>query len=180
LTLVLKTVFASMLLTTSMNLVGADEYRALDRIQTTNLRTAAKIGSVDGHDRYLMPAVIYQESKAGLDKKHQTFIGIGQVGFAAVREVLQEYPEVSSSCGGINHKSPKNVIRRAVQENDRCGITVASKYMVVIKEKYGISGEEHQVVAYQRGPIAGKKVKSSQYSKSVMRHKRNLKNLFKE
>ncbi len=79
--------------------IGADEYHTLDVNQIYNLKMAATIGQNDGHSRYLLPAIIYQETKAGENKKHKNFAGIGQLSRTAVKEVLAEYPNISAQCG---------------------------------------------------------------------------------
>ena len=154
--------------------IGADEYQLLDQKQTSNLRFAANIGSKDGHPKMLVPAIIYQESKAGDDKKHRSFIGIGQLTVGAIKEVFIEHPDVSELCEGASAKSSSSKLVKTVQSNDRCGITVTSKYLKVLKEKYGLRTVEQQVVGYQMGPAAAKKIRSSPYSKSVFNHKAKL------
>lgn len=170
----LQTILVGAAVLVPLTTIGADEYRVLDNNQTSNLRIAAKIGSNDGHPRLLVPAIIYQESKAGDDKKHSSFIGIGQLTLIAIKEVLQEHPDVSVECEGASAKTNPLKLKKTVQNNDRCGISVTSKYLKVLKEKYGIKTVEQQVVAYQLGPNAAKKLTSSPYSKSVMRHKAKL------
>lgn len=140
---------------------------------------AAKTGVSDGHKQYVLPAIIYQESKAGQDKNHSVFIGIGQVSIIAAREVLIEHPDVGEVCGDIHEKSPIKEIRRNVHHNDKCGITMASKYLAIIRDKYKIGSIEQQIVAYQMGPIAAKRVASSPYSRSVLMHAQYLIRMFR-
>lgn len=140
---------------------------------------AAEAGVSDGHKHYVLPAIIYQESKAGVDKDHDVFIGIGQVSIIAAREVLIEHPNVGEVCGNIHRKSPISEIRKHVYHNDKCGVTMASKYLAIIRDKYKILSVEHQIVAYQMGPIAAKRVFSSAYSRSVLSHAQHLMRIFR-
>jgi hypothetical protein len=174
-----KIVIAALIGMVSLPLIGANEYNLLNPYQTSNLKLAAKTGVSDGHKQYVMPAIIYQESKAGQDKDHPVFIGIGQVSIIAAREVLIEYPEVGEVCGNIHKKSAIKEIRRNVHHNDKCGITMASKYLAIIRDKYKIRSVEHQIVAYQMGPIAARRVQSSAYSRSVLTHAQYLIRIFR-
>lgn len=150
--------------------IGADEYRVLTEKQTKNLFLASQIGVKDGHNKFTIPAIIYQESKAGADKNHPTFIGAGQVTAGAIKEVIKEAPASLVYCKSTDVSK----LKKLAQSNDACGIAIASGYLKVIRTKYKFHLPEQQLVAYQMGPIAAKRVASSKYSKSVLAHKRKL------
>jgi len=163
----------------SLPIVGANEFDLLSDTQTTNLKMAVSTGITDGHPRLVMPGIIYQESKAGVIKDHKTFIGIGQVSIIAAREVLIEHPAVSKTCSGITHTSPNKIIKAQIHNDDQCGIAIASKYLRIIREKYKITPVEQQIVAYQMGPIAAKRVFSSAYSRSVLSYGQRMMRIFR-
>lgn len=170
----LQTILVVGAILTSPSSIGADEYRLLDDNQTKNLKIAARIGTQDGHPQMLIPAIIYQESRAGGHKSGSSYIGIGQVSIVAIREVLTEHPDVADVCDGVTQKTPTSRLKKTVGNNDRCGISVASKYLKLMKDKYGFQRVEQQVVAYQLGPRAARRVNSNSYSKSVIKHKSKL------
>ena len=172
--------FLSTILVTACSLmplttIGADEYHALDVNQIYNLKMAATIGQNDGHSRYLLPAIIYQETKAGENKKHKNFAGIGQLSRTAVKEVLAEYPNISAQCG-IRTNNPLKLFQ-TIKHDDVCGQIVSSKYMAVLRDRYGYRDMTHQIIAYQAGPIAAKNKKTSPYAKSVVAHMANLRRI---
>lgn len=163
----------------SLPIVGANEFDLLSEVQTSNLKMAVSTGIKDGHPILVMPGIIYQESKAGVIKDHKTFIGIGQVSIIAAREVLTEHPAVSAACNGISKTSPNKTIKDEIHNDDRCGIAIASKYLRIIREKYKITPVEQQIVAYQMGPIAAKRVFSSAYSRSVLSYGQRMMRIFR-
>jgi hypothetical protein len=167
----IDTILAVVLVATPMASIGADEYRVLTETQTKNLFLASQIGAKDGHNKFTIPAIIYQESKAGADKNHPTFIGAGQVTAGAIKEVIKEEPASLVYC---NKSTDVSKLKKLAQSNDACGIAIASGYLKVIRTKYKFHSTEQQLVAYQMGPIAAKRVASSKYSKSVLAHKRKL------
>lgn len=157
----------------SLSIFSNDPYTNLSNSQMSNLKLAEQVNNKDGHPPFLIPAIIFQESKAGkyLESPAPHF-GMGQMSIATSKEVLTAFPEARKICG-VDTRSSGEAIKTALERNPECSISMVSWYCTILQTRYKISSLPQLIAAYQMGPNSAKKkkVSSTPYSKSVERHR---------
>lgn len=136
------------------------------------------IAKEDGHkDPELLPAVIFQETRAGAGnflretvlhlsaKYREKCFGVGQIKLQATKAVLKKYPELRDE---YLIKNTDEEIVTALMLNDEFNIKVASKYLRMM-EPFGSNTSSWKAAAYNRGPggAKGHDLNSLGYVKSV-------------
>lgn len=154
-------------------------------VQARNLAMAFEIAKKDGHAYpQLLQGIILQESRAGDMEKfrvagqefglgpNQRYYGVGQIKLSAARDVLVRYPEMWNEFD-FQTSTDEEVIAKLI-ENDEFNISVASKYLLILRE-YGYTTPQQLAIAYNRGPGGARNAgPSTDYSRGVMKHIRNV------
>jgi hypothetical protein len=156
--------------------------RNLTRRQAELLILAYEIAKNDGHQYpQLLQGILLQESNAGrLDsykvagqefglKTNERYYGIMQIKLAAARYVLTKYPQLQKDFGF--HTSTDEEIIAKLIENDTFNLSVASKYLLVLKGM-GYNTIQELSVAYNKGGAGARGVNPSTnpYALGVLAH----------
>lgn len=128
------------------------------------MQTAYAVGYADGHkDPTLLQAILLQESAAGTMKHHrvvhpnknQSYFGAMQIKLGAAKDVLKKWPEMFDQYA-FDTRTDDEIKARLIVD-DAFNIAIASKYLVILRDRYGYTG--HMLLnAYNRGPGGAKKV----------------------
>ena len=154
--------------------------------QTRILAMAYEIAKRDGH-RYpqLLQGIVLQESKAGAMSSYkvagqetglgpnQRYYGVAQIKLAAARDVLDRYPTLKKEFS-FQTQTDEEIIAKLI-ENDRFNLSVASKYLLILRS-YGYDTIGQLALAYNQGPGGARNFDSgtNEYSVKVMRHIQGL------
>ena len=158
----------------------------LSHRQTEILGMAYNIAKKDGH-KYpqLLQGILMQESNAGeLSsykvagqefglKTNERYYGVGQIKLAAAKYVLDKYPDMRDDFE-FHTRTDEEVIAKLI-ENDQFNISVASKYLLVLKS-FGYDTMKQLALAYNQGVAGarGKDADTNAYSNGVMKHSKTL------
>jgi hypothetical protein len=168
------------------NKVAVEIPKNLSAHQAQILGMAYDIAKNDGHKQpQLLQGIVLQESNAG-DSKYKVagqeaglkpnsrYYGVGQIKLAAAQEVLNRYPKMKQEFE-FHTNTDEEIIAKLI-ENDRFNLSIASKYLLVLKS-YGYDTIRQVAVAYNKGAGGAKGVdpNTNQYSLGVMAHIQNLK-----
>ena len=157
----------------------------LSEKQVKNLLMATSIGKHDGHDPNLLPAIILKETQAGAYPSYNVagqeyglntnnrYYGIAQIKLAAAKDVLGAYPQLRDDFE-FHTKTDEEIIAKLI-ENDTFNMSIASKYLVMLK-RYGYDTPREVALAYNQGPGGAKRFDANthQYSVGVMKHMQSL------
>jgi len=163
--------------------------KSLTRKQANLLGMAYDIAKHDGH-KYpqLLQGIILQESHAG-DltsykvagqefglRTNERYYGVAQIKLAAARDVLNRYPQLKEDFD-FHTNTDEEVIAKLI-ENDRFNLSVASKYLLVLKSS-GYDTIKQLALAYNQGAGGARHLDpdTNHYSKGVMAHIQELKKL---
>jgi hypothetical protein len=151
------------------------------------LSMAYDIAKHDGH-KYpqVLQGILLQETVAGSLasykvagqefglKTNERYYGITQLKLAATRDVLAKYPNMKSEFK-FQSNTDEEVIAKLI-ENDRFNLSVASKYLMVLKSA-GYNTISQLALAYNQGAegAKGKDADTNHYSRGVLNHISNLK-----
>lgn len=155
--------------------------------QAQMLALAYEIAKKDGHEYpQLLQGIILQESKAGGMEKYRVagqefglgpnerYYGVGQIKLAAARDVLKRHPDMWEEFD-FHTSTDEEVIAKLIN-NDRFNITVASRYLLLLRQ-YGFRTPQELAIAYNRGPGGARNAgPSTEYSRAVMNHIHNIQN----
>ena len=155
--------------------------------QAQMLALAYEIAKKDGHEHpQLLQGIILQESKAGGMAKYRVagqefglgpnerYYGVGQIKLSAARDVLKRHPYMWEDFD-FHTSTDEEVIAKLI-ENDRFNITVASRYLLILRQ-YGFRTPQELAIAYNRGPGGARHAgPSTEYSRAVMNHIHNVEN----
>lgn len=130
------------------------------------LNLAYELGKQNGFKNpEIVQAVLLQESHAGgLDRFRvanpgpEAYYGPMQIKLAAARDVLKEWPRMFDDYKF--HTRTDDEIKANLILNDRFNIEVGTRYLKILKTRYGFSGRE-LLNAYNRGPGGVKAVDDS-------------------
>jgi hypothetical protein len=155
--------------------------------QSELLHMAYDIAKSDGH-KYpqLLQGILLQESRAGNLasykvagqefglKTNERYYGVTQIKLAAARDVLGRYPSMKSEFK-FQSNTDEEVIAKLI-ENDRFNLSIASKYLIVLKAA-GYNTVSQLALAYNQGATGakGKDPDSNPYSRGVLNHISSLK-----
>lgn len=143
--------------------------------QTIILTAAHQIAQNDGHPNpKLLQGIALKESKAGdflLSAKQQMYApqyGVMQIKTVAAREVLDA--ENLWSAFGFRTRSNDELKIRLIND-DKFNMTMASKYLKYLRERYNLKSETSLLCAYNQGPSGAKSRagKANSYASSVIR-----------
>lgn len=151
------------------------------------LGMAYNIAKVDGH-RYpqLLQGILLQESHAGnLSsykvagqefglKTNERYYGITQIKLAAAKDVLGRFPSVRTEFR-FQSNTDEEIIAKLI-ENDKFNLSVASKYLLILKSA-GYDTVAKLALAYNQGAggAKGKDADTHPYSRGVLNHISNFK-----
>lgn len=121
------------------------------------LNLAYEMGRKNGlKNPEVVQAILLQETLAGgLDKYRvanpgpEAYFGPMQIKLAAARDVLNRWPALYSEYGF--HTRTDDEVKANLILNERFNIEVGTKYLVILKQVYGLSGRT-LMNAYNRGP----------------------------
>lgn len=115
------------------------------------LKVSYEIAKDDGFSNpFILPAIIYQESEAKpIPKPKSKYYGLGQMSIQATKEVLSFYPYLKDLFH-LKSSSDKELKQQLIN-NHKFNITVTSKYLLILKEKYRLNGKA-LLSGYNRGP----------------------------
>jgi len=127
------------------------------------LNMAYEVGKSNGFkDPELMQAILLQETQAGGMDRYKVanagpdaYFGPMQIKLTAAKDVLLKWPSLFSVFGF--HTRTDDEIKANLILNERFNLEVAAKYLLILKQTYGLSGRE-LVNAYNRGPGGVKNV----------------------
>ena len=155
--------------------------------QAQLLTMAYEIAKEDGHKQpQLLQGILLQETKAGAMntykvagqeyglKTNERYYGIFQIKLAAAKEVLSKYPVVWKEFHFQTH-TDEEIIAKLI-ENEKFSTSIASKYLLILKQ-YGYNTIEQLSAAYNQGAGGAKKVDphTFHYSVGVMKNIQMLK-----
>jgi hypothetical protein len=152
-------------------------YPFLTSKQSELLNRALEIGKSDNHKNpEILQGILMQETKAGAAEyksaKNNCF-GIFQIKIAAAQDVLKNFPELVLQFG----ISPTNTtkLRHKLIHDDEFNISVASKYLLILK-RYGYVTIKELSLAYNQGAGGAKRLNPNTfgYSISVVKHIKRL------
>jgi len=134
---------------------------ALTPEQQHLLTFAHKVAMRDGHPPKYVQGILLTESDAGMNptmNKKKKYFGVGQIKLVAAKEVLETYPYLEKK---YSVKTDSAIVR-ALKTNPYFSTEVLSKYLVIIEERYGHTGNR-LLEAYNQGPVAVKRATSFPY-----------------
>jgi hypothetical protein len=149
--------------------------------QARVLTLAYQIAERDGH-RYpqLLQGILLQETLAGgLDSynvaggeyglaTNKRYYGLGQIKLSAAKDVLAAYPVLWTEFE-FHGRTDEEIIAKLI-ENEAFNISVASKYLLILRQ-YGYSTPHELAKAYNMGPGGARHAgATTHYSEGVMRH----------
>lgn len=150
------------------------------------LSMAYQIAKEDGHKHpQLLQGIILQESWAGAHhaykvaghefglRPNERYYGVAQIKLAAAKDVLARYPSMRKEFG-FHTTMDEEIIAKLI-ENDRFNLTVASRYLLILKS-YGYDTIRQLALAYNQGPGGARNHDSEThyYSNGVMKHIQRL------
>lgn len=159
----------------------------LTKTQVKNISLAYDIGKRDGLAPSLLPAIILQETQAGEHRAYKVagqefglapnkrYYGLAQIKLAAAKDVLDEYPSLRHTFS-FHTKTDEEIIAKLI-ENDEFNLSIASKYLVMLRDR-GFSTIQQLALAYNQGPGGARQFNANthHYPQGVMRNLQRLKN----
>jgi hypothetical protein len=154
--------------------------------QAKLLSMAYQIAKEDGH-RYpqILQGIILQETHAGELrhykvagqefglKTNERYYGVGQIKLSVAKDVLKRYPQLKDKFN-FNTEMDEEIIAKLI-EDDRFNLTVASKYLLILRD-HGYDTIKQLALAYNQGPAGAKRFDSDthHYSNGVMKYIQKL------
>lgn len=133
----------------------------LNKRQLTLLSMAYDIAKRDGHTHpQLLQGIILQESHAGNLtsykvagqefglKTNERYYGVAQIKLVAAKDAMARFPSLRSEFG-FQSNTDEEIIAKLI-ENDKFNLSVASKYLLVLKT-YGYNSVRELALAYNQG-----------------------------
>lgn len=133
--------------------------------QRSILNMAYIIAKKDGHEYpELLQGILLQETGAGLIKRYkvvgqeyglkptQRYYGLAQIKLSATWDVLRRFPKMKQEFK-FNTMTDDEIIAKLI-ENDKFNIAVASKYLLILRER-GYTDIRELAMAYNVGPGKG-------------------------
>jgi hypothetical protein len=152
--------------------------------QSKILAMAYEIAKKDGHKHpEILQGIVLQESRAGAmenykvaNTKGDPYYGVCQIKVAATKEVLAAYPELWEEFKFQTHTDQELIANLIL--NTRFNLTIASKYLLILHNVYGVSGYMLPV-AFNKGAAGSRGINpdEDEYNKSVNKHINNLKHV---
>lgn len=152
--------------------------------QVEALQMAIEIAIKDGHSNpQLLQGIILQETNAGeLNsfnvagqefglRPNERYYGIAQIKLAAAKDVLKYYPGIKNEFN-MQSLTDEEIIANLIL-NTKYNLTVASKYLKVLKTVYNVP-ENMLAAAYNQGAGGKDNERALAYSQKVKNHIRNI------
>jgi hypothetical protein len=128
--------------------------------QADNLHLAYQVARADGHqDPRILQGLILQESNAGLAKNYRVggldhgakelYYGLAQIKVSTAMDVMRRFPGLWNEFEFQTRT--KDELKAHLMLNNRFNLTVASKYLKMLKGDYGYTGRT-LLNAYNQGP----------------------------
>lgn len=121
------------------------------------LTKAYNIAESDGHSNpKLLQGIALKESKAGAylsskaKQQHKPQFGVAQVKVVAARAVFEYWPALWKTFG-FKTKSDSEIKQRLIND-DYFNLSIASKYLKMLRAKYNISSDKTLLAIYNQGP----------------------------
>lgn len=144
------------------------------------LSLAYDIAKKDGHKNpQVLQGIILQETHAGELKSYKVagqefglrpnerYYGVAQIKLSATRDVLEQFPNLKRQFG-FHTNADEEIIANLIL-NDAFNLSVASKYLKVLKIRYKVSDAE-LVAAYNQGPGGRGNENGQKYARLVSNH----------
>ena len=169
------------------NRVSMDIPKNLSQHQAELLSQAYEIAQKDGHKQpQILQGIILQESQAGDMKSYKVagqeyglktnlrYYGVAQIKLAAALDVLKTYPKMREEFN-IRTNTDEEVIAKLI-ENDKFNMSVASKYLLLLRNA-GYDTIKQLAVAYNQGAGGAKSIdpNKNHYSNGVMAYIQQIK-----
>jgi len=147
--------------------------------QAKILGLAYDIAKRDGHQYpQLLQGIVLKESNAGDMKSYKVaghefglktnerYYGVAQIKLSAAKDVLQKHPYMMNEFK-FHTKTDEEIIAKLI-ENDAFNISIASKYLLILKT-FGYTTLKQVALAYNQGPGGAKNfdAETHPYSKGV-------------
>lgn len=160
---------------------------SLTERQQEVLSLAYDIALKDGHSQpHLLQAIILKESNAGEMKSYKVaghesglrpnerYYGLGQIKLAAAKDVIKRYPKLLIDFD-FHTRTDEEIISKLI-ENDKFNITIASRYLLILKS-LGYDTVKYLALAYNQGPGAAQNLNADDhpYSRGIINHVIKLK-----
>jgi hypothetical protein len=150
------------------------------------LNFAYATSAADGNKKpEILQGILLQESKAGELKSYKVagqefglkpnerYYGPCQIKLAAAKDVLAVYPALRTKYD-FQTTTDEEIIAHLIM-SDEFNIEVASKYLKILSDSYGLHNIETISAAYNQGPGGQREGKGKGYAQSVIKHLQALK-----
>jgi len=137
--------------------------------QAQLLGLAYDIAKKDGHEYpQILQGIILQESHAGTLKRYNVvgqeygltptkrYYGVAQIKLSATWDVMKKWPALWSQFHFHTHTDDELIAK--LIENDVFNMTVASRYLMILRDTYGFTTPAQLATAYNKGPGGAKDV----------------------
>ncbi len=154
----------------------------LTQRQADLLSKAYRIAKEDGHKHpQILQGIILQETQAGEYHRYKVagqefglrtnerYYGVAQIKLAAAKDVLAKWPDLRKDFG-FHTVTDEEIIAKLI-ENDDFNLSVASKYLLILKS-YGYNTIQQLALAYNQGPGGARNhdENTHHYSNGVMKN----------
>lgn len=161
--------------------------RDISSRQAWLLAMADEIARRDGlQPPQLLQGIILQETLAGGLRSYKVaghelglkpndrYYGVAQLKLSAARDVLRRNPALWEEFN-FQTRTDEEIIAKLI-EDDRFNLTVASRYLLILRDVYGYNTTRQLALAYNQGPTGARQLRGAQhpYPKKVMRHLQRL------
>jgi hypothetical protein len=169
------------------NRVSMDIPKNLSHHQAELLSQAYEIAQKDGHKQpQILQGIILQETKAGDLKSYKVagqefglktnarYYGVAQIKLDAAKDVLKTFPDLKIEFG-FHTNTDEEVIAKLI-ENDRFNMSIASKYLLLLRNA-GYDTIKQLAVAYNQGAGGARNIdpNKNHYSNGVMAYIQQIK-----
>lgn len=134
---------------------------------------AKEIAIEHDHPENLVAAIIMVESKAGKHPNYEivrngksTYYGMAQLTIGAAKDVLKQWPYLLEK---YDVQKSDKAIKHALAYNFKFNIEVASKYLLMIRNRFGFTGST-LINSYNQGPGSKSISNSNFYYAKKVRH----------
>ncbi len=163
---------------------------SLTERQQEVLALAYDIATKDGHSQpHLLQAILLKETNAGEMKSYKVaghelglrpnerYYGLGQIKLSAAKEVIKKYPTLLNDFH-FHTRTDEEIISKLI-ENDKFNITIASKYLLILRS-LGYDTVKYLALAYNQGPGGAQNLDADEhpYSRGIVNYVMKLKKAY--
>jgi len=149
--------------------------------QAQLLGMAYDIANKDGLEHpQLLQGIILQESHAGTLKRYNVvgqeyglkptkrYYGVSQIKLSATWDVMKKWPALWTKFR-FHTRTDDELIAKLI-EDDVFNMTIASKYLLILRDTYGFSSAAQLAMAYNKGPggAEGQDAETNDYAQAVL------------